>query len=74
MVGTNDLSLVFGTFLFLFSLPSLLNAWAEGRSPRFGGLLAVGGLGLIAFALSRQTYSLNSIPAVFSRVFRYLMN
>ena len=31
-------------------------------------------LGLIIFALTRQTYSLDSIPAVFSRVFRYLMN
>ena len=73
-VGTNDLSLVFGTFLFLFSLPSLVNAWAEGRPPRLGGLMSIGGLGLIIFALTRQTYSLDSLPAVFSRVFRYLMS
>ena len=36
--------------------------------------MSIGGLGLIIFALTRQTYSLDSLPAVFSRVFRYLLN
>ena len=67
---TSDLSLVAGICLFALSLPSFLNAYTHGRSPRVAALFAVIGLGLIVYANSARIggYSVQEIPAAFSRV------
>lgn len=72
MVNTNDLSLVLGVILAVFSVPSLLNAWTEDRPPRFGMIIGLTGLVLIAIAVSRNPsgYSLGDIPPTFARVIR----
>lgn len=71
MVNTHDLSLVIGIILTLLAIPSLLNAWTEDRVPRFGALIGLSGLVLIALALARHPggYSGADIPAAFRRVF-----
>lgn len=73
MVSTYDLCLVIGTFFFVLALPSLLNAWVEGRTPRFGALLSLGGLVLIGVAVSSQSYAAEDLPDVFARVFGRLI-
>ncbi len=76
MVNTNDLSLVIGVLLAVFSVPSLLNAWIEDRLPRFGGIMCLTGLVLIGMATARNPagYGLSDIPAAFTRVIRALMS
>lgn len=69
MSTSSDLSLVIGILFLVLSIPSLLNAWSENRSPRFGGLLCITGLVLIVLAASKQTYTPNEVPDVFLRVF-----
>lgn len=73
MVSTNDLFLVLGILFFILSLPSLLNAWVEGRVPRFGALLSIGGMVLVGIAVSRQGYAADEIPQVFLRVMGRLL-
>ena len=73
MVSTNDLCLVLGILFFVLSLPSLLNAWVEGRTPRFGALLSIGGVVLVGIAVSRQNYAADEIPSVFLRVIGRLL-
>ena len=67
---TTDLSLVAGICLVALSLPSFLNAFTHGRSPRLAALFAVIGLGLIVYANSARTggYGVQDIPAAFGRV------
>jgi len=65
-----DLTLVAGICLMALSLPSFLNAYTHGRSPRLAALFAVIGLALIVYANSTRIggYSVEEIPAVFGRV------
>lgn len=68
MVSTYDLCLVLGTLFVVLSIPSLLNAWAVSRTPRFGAVLSIGGMILIVFAVTQQRYAAEDLPAVFLRV------
>lgn len=74
MVNINDLSLVIGVLLTVFSIPSLLNAWTQDRLPRFGGIICLTGMVLIGLAAARNPsgYGLSDLPAVFTRVIRGL--
>lgn len=73
MVSTGDLCLVLGIIFVILSLPSLLNAWVEGRAPRFGALLSIGGIVLVGYAVTRQSYAPDEVPAVFLRVLSRLL-
>lgn len=66
----NDLMLVSGIVLALLSLPSMLNAWAEARPPRVGGIILVTGAVLIASAVMNAStpYRVEELPDVFLRV------
>ncbi len=76
VVNINDLSLVIGVLLTVFSIPSLLNAWTEDRLPRFGGIICLTGMVLIGVAAARNPsgYALGDIPAAFTRVIRALLS
>lgn len=76
MINENDLALVIGMVLAVLSIPSLLNAWTEGRVPRFGALIALTGVVLIGIAAARNPggYSIDEILPTFARVIRGLLN
>jgi len=59
-----DLLLVIGIVLGLLSIPSLLSAFSESRTPRTGAILVLAAGVLIAVALSRNSagYSFADIP------------
>ena len=65
-----DLLLVIGIVLGLLSIPSLLSAFSESRTPRTGAIMVLVSGVLIAVALSRHSagYSFAEIPDVFIRV------
>ena len=50
----SDLMLVVGLVVAALSLPSLLNAWSEGRAPRAGAILVMIAIGLIVAALQTK--------------------
>jgi len=76
VVNTNDLALVTGIVLAVLAIPSLLNAWTESRTPRFGALIGLTGLVLIGFAVSRKPggYEFAEILPTFERVIRGLLD
>lgn len=61
-----DLFLTIGVVLFVFTIPSLLAAWTEGRAPRFGAIMLLAAAGLIAVALTQKPggYSFGDVPSV----------
>lgn len=71
-----DLIFVIGLFLGLLAIPSFLNAYSEGRPPRFALGSVVIAAGLIAYAvhLRPNGYSLNDVPQVVFRVIGSLVN
>lgn len=76
MTDSNDMALVIGIVLAVLALPSLLNGWTEGHLPRFGALMALAGVTLIAIAAMRNPggYDVNDVLPTFGRVLRGLMN
>jgi formate-dependent nitrite reductase membrane component NrfD len=70
-----DLILVIGIVVIALALPSLLAAYSESRTPRFGAVLVLIGGVLIAVALTRHGpgYRFADIPNIFVQVVgRYL--
>ncbi|KCV81169.1 hypothetical protein ATO10_13349 [Actibacterium atlanticum] len=65
-----DLFLVIGVVLGGLAIPSLLNAYSEGRPPRFAAMLAIAAGALIVLAVTNNPvgYKLEDIPDVFTRV------
>jgi formate-dependent nitrite reductase membrane component NrfD len=61
-----DLVLTIGIVLLVLSLPSLLSAWAESRTPRLGAVMIVVALGMILAALWVKPggYMFNQVPDV----------
>ncbi len=71
-----DLYLTLGIILGLLTLPSLMNAWTEGRPPRVGAIFLMVSIILIAVALTQRPsgYSLGEIPNAMLKVFSRLTN
>ena len=71
-----DLYLTVGIILGLLTLPSLLNAWTEGRPPRVGAILLIVSVILISVALTQRPsgYSFGEIPKAMLKVFGRLTN
>lgn len=70
-----DLALVIGIILAVFSVPSVLSAFSEGRAPRVAAFTIVAAGALILWSLSSQPegYRIQDIPDAFVRVIaRYL--
>lgn len=66
-----DIALVIGLIVAGFSIPSILSAISDGRSPRASALTILIAGGLILYALQTQPngYTLAEVPDVFVRVF-----
>lgn len=71
-----DLYLVIGMTLGFLAIPSLLNAYTEGRAPRLGAIMVLVGGVLVAIAVSRTPggYEFAELPQVFFRVIGRYMN
>lgn len=71
-----DLYLTVGIILGLLTLPSLLNAWTEGRPPRVGAIILMVSVILIAIALTQRPsgYAFQEIPGTMLKVFGRLVN
>jgi len=67
---TPDMYLVLGLMIGAFSVPSILSAVSDGRSPRASAItiLIAGGLILLAIQTQPGGYRLQEIPDVFVRV------
>ena len=65
-----DLFLVIGIVIAVLTIPSLLSAYIEGRTPRAGAVLILISGTLIVLALSQHPggYTLRGIPEAFLRV------
>jgi hypothetical protein len=72
----NDLMLVTGIILGVMAIPSLLNAFTEGRAPRMAAIVVMIAGTLIVVAMTKQTggYTFSELPSVFARVFGRLAN
>ena len=69
-----DLMLVIGIILGVLSIPSLLNAYSDGRAPRFASIVVLIAGTLIFLAITQHTagYTPAELPDVFARVFKRL--
>ncbi|MEQ8895882.1 MAG: hypothetical protein RID23_02235 [Roseovarius sp.] len=65
-----DLLLVFGIALAVLSVPSMLSAFADRRTPRAAALVAIVAGCMIVWAIREQPggYTIQEIPEVFVRV------
>ena len=62
-----DLTLVVGLVIACFSVPAMVSAYSDGRSPRAPALVLLIGGGLVIYALTARPggYRLDEIPEVF---------
>ena len=70
-----DLFLVIGLVIAVLTIPAMLTAFTEGRTPRAAAIMVLIAGVLIVLALSRHPngYSIADIPNAFVRVFdRYI--
>ena len=70
-----DLLLVVGLVLMVLTIPSMMSAWNDDRSPRTAAILLFGAAGLVVAALTQspRPYTIEGIPHVFIEVIgRYL--
>lgn len=70
-----DLMLVTGIILGVLSIPSMLNAFSDGRAPRLASIVVLVAGVLIVLAVKRHSsgYTPAELPAVFGRVFDRLL-
>lgn len=70
-----DLAISIGMVLGVFSVPSILSAYSEGRAPRVAAITLISAGGLIYWAVSTKPggYSLSELPHVLiSVIARYI--
>jgi hypothetical protein len=65
-----DLALVLGVAIFAFTIPAIISAFTDNRTPRAAALCFVIGGGLLAYAVSNNPggYSYQDVPQAFARV------
>lgn len=70
-----DLALVIGLIICGFSIPSMMSALTDGRTPRASALTLLIAFSLLLYAMSQKPsgYSLRDVPDAFANVAgRYL--
>lgn len=71
-----DLFLVIGLVVLVLTIPAILSAFSEGRTPRVASIMVLIGGVLVALALNRNPggYAVADIPNAFVRVFDRYFN
>ncbi|MFN6924807.1 MAG: hypothetical protein ACK4P8_04080 [Tabrizicola sp.] len=66
-----DLVLTVGIVIAVLSVPSLLSAWAESRTPKVGVVMLIVAIGMVLFAVMTRPggYSFEEVPKVMLNVF-----
>ena len=72
-MSLQDLYLVIGILIAGFSIPSMLGAMADRRSPRVATIVIVVGGALVLLAVSQQSYVWSDVPEAFVRVVAYFI-
>jgi hypothetical protein len=70
-----DMALVLGLVIAGFSIPAIVSAFSDGRTPRAAALMVMIGGGLVAWSVTSKPggYTLDNIPEVFVKVTRDLI-
>lgn len=70
-----DLALVLGLVIAGFSIPAIVSAFSDSRTPRAAAITVMIGGGLVAWAVMGKPggYTLDQIPEVFVKVTRDLI-
>ncbi|KJS40626.1 hypothetical protein [Roseovarius sp. BRH_c41] len=65
-----DLAMAIGMVLGVFSIPSILSAFSEGRPPRVAAFTLIASGGLVVWAINNKPggYSFGDLPEVLVRV------
>jgi hypothetical protein len=71
-----DLFLTLGVIILVMTLPSLLNAWTEGRPPRIGAIAIIVAAILISIAVTQKPsgYTFREVPGVMMKTIRGAFN
>ncbi len=70
-----DLTLVIGALIGVFSLPTIVSAFAERRAPKIAFLILMAGVGMVYWAVSQNPgeYSILGFPDLLIEVIaRYI--
>jgi uncharacterized membrane protein len=70
-----DLALVLGLVIVGFSIPAIVSAFSDSRTPRAAALMIMIGGGLTAWAVTGKPggYTIDEIPGVFVNIVRDLI-
>ncbi|MGH1577331.1 hypothetical protein [Planktotalea sp.] len=70
-----DMALVIGLVIAGFSIPAIVSAFSDSRTPRAAALMIMIGGGMVAWAVTSKPggYTLDQIPEVFVKVTRDLI-
>jgi hypothetical protein len=70
-----DLFLVLGLAIIIISIPSIISAISERRSPRLIAIVLLIGGGLVGYAVTQKPggYTLQEVPDAFLRVVAYFL-
>ncbi|MBO9466907.1 hypothetical protein TRP8649_00994 [Pelagimonas phthalicica] len=65
-----DTTLIAGLVMAVFSLPAIISAFSDGRTPRVAAIVMVIAGGLVIYALNTKQggYRMQDIPEVFFQV------
>jgi len=65
-----DLALVLGVVIFAFTIPAIISAFTDNRTPRAAALCFMIGGGLMAYAVANNPggYQYHDVPQAFARV------
>uniref|UniRef100_UPI0040485757 hypothetical protein n=1 Tax=Yoonia sp. TaxID=2212373 RepID=UPI0040485757 len=70
-----DLIFVLGSVITAFSVPAIVSAFSDGRTPRYPALIILIGIVMIGYAVNERpnSYTIQTIPDVFVSVIgRYI--
>lgn len=70
-----DLTFVLGCIVTAFSIPAIVSAFSDSRTPRYPALIILIGVVMISYSVNERpgAYSFDTLPDVFARVIgRYI--
>lgn len=65
-----DLMFVLGCVITAFSIPAIISAFSDSRTPRYPALIILIGVVMVGYAISERpgAYTFETVPDVFMRV------
>jgi hypothetical protein len=71
-----DLFLTIGVVLGVLTIPSLLSAWTDGRTPRFGAIMVFVAVIMVAVAANNKPtgYQISDVPTIMLNVVSRYIN